>query len=126
MKPLMYVPGQNADADRLAREYEKMEQNGLLTNRTADAERDPDRDPLGMNAPPTNDRGVAREVVERMVKFFQLCIGDFKLSPSAAVYAAELVSLNILNAQDIPLKPEEIEAARKEAYEYYEQIIRKL
>lgn len=120
VQPKIYVPGQDRKADELNELYDKL--NGsTLAERTAErAERDPS-DPFGFTQQRdlTDDYNVAKRVAERLTKFFALCVQDFGLSPRAAMFAAELTSLNIFNAKDVPASAEEIDAARKAAYDYY-------
>ena len=120
VQPKIYVEGQDQKADQLNRLYEEL--NGsTLAERTAErTERDP-KDPFGFDSPQehTDDYNVAKQVTERLTKFFALCVQDFGLSPRAAMFAAELTSLNIFNAKDIPATAQEIDTARKDAYDYF-------
>lgn len=120
VQPKIYVPGQDQAADKLNELYEQL--NGsTLAERTAErAERDP-KDPFGFkqDREVTEDFNEAKRVTEKLTRYFALCVQDHGLSPRAAMFAAELTSLNIFNAKDIPATPEEIDAARKAAYDYY-------
>jgi hypothetical protein len=120
VQPKIYVPGQNREADKLNELYEQL--NGsTFAERTAErVERDPN-DPFGFNEPYelTDDYDVAKHVAVKLTKFFALCVQDYRLSPRAAMFAAELMALNIFNAKDIPASAEEINDARKAAYEYF-------
>lgn len=118
--PKIYVPGQDRQADQLNELYEKLNGSTLAERTEVRAERDP-KDPFGLGSEQvrTDDYDVAKAVAVRLTKFFALCVQDFALSPGAAMFAAELASLNIFNAEDVPASAEEIDAARKAAYDYY-------
>lgn len=120
VQPKIYVPGQDQAADKLNELYEQL--NGsTLAERTAERdERDP-KDPFGFDRDRdlTDDFAAARHVTVKLVKFFALCVQDHALSPRAAMYAVELMCLNVFNAKDTPATPEEIDSARKAAYDYF-------
>lgn len=118
--PKIYVPGQDRQADKLSELYDQLNGSTLAERTEVRSERDP-KDPFGFNSGKsrTDDYEVAKEVAARLTRFFALCVQDFALTPSAAMFAAELASLNIFNADDIPASAEEIEGARKAAYNYY-------
>lgn len=120
VQPKIYVPGQDQAADKLNELYEQL--NGsTLAERTAERqERDP-KDPFGFTQERevADDYNAAKHVAVKLTRFFALCVQDHGLAPRAAMFAAELTSLNIFNAKDIPATPEEIDAARKAAYDYY-------
>ena len=89
-------------------------------------ERDP-KDPFGLaDRSPETSFEVGKACAERMVKFFELLISDFNLSPAVALYTAELASLNILNAKNIPIPQEEQKKARKAAFDYYSESVKNL
>lgn len=120
VQPKIYVPGQDQAADKLNELYEQL--NGsTLAERTAERqERDP-KDPFGFTQERevADDYNAAKHVAVKLTRFFALCVQDHGLSPRAAMFAAELTALNIVNADDIPDSPEALEAARKAAYDYY-------
>jgi len=118
--PKIYVPGQDRQADQLSELYDKLNGSTLAERTEVRAERDP-KDPFGLSGdqPRTDDYEVAKKVAARLTKFFALCVQDFALTPRAAMFAAELAALNIFNAEDVPATAEEIEDARKSAYDYY-------
>lgn len=119
-----YVPGQNKTADELHKAYEGLTRTVFGEGPQPGVEtRDPS-DPFGLKqtAQTTDSFPNALEPTQRLVKFFSLLCHDFKLGPKAGVFMMELASLNVLNAEDIPLTAAEIEAARKAAFEYYAQV----
>jgi len=119
--PLLYVPGQNKTADELAALYEKIPQGVAERTERSDV-RDPE-DPFGFKqapAPKTDNIEAAKIVAEKLTKFFQLLIEEFRLTPGAAMFAAELYALNVFNAEDVPLTPQERDAARERAFKHYE------
>lgn len=120
VQPKIYVEGQNQAADKLNQLYEQLSASPLAERSDDGGERS-DKDPFGLKEErsDTSDRTVACEVAQRLTKFFALCVHDFRLSPDAAMFAAELTALNIFNAKDVPLTAEQIDAARKAAYTYY-------
>lgn len=118
-EPKLYVPGESRKADDLARLYDRM--NSSAVSQRVDAqERDP-KDPFGLNdvRELRDDLDAGKQAAERFTKFFALLVQDFSLAPRAAIFAAELTCLNIFNADDVPLSTEELDAARKAAYDYY-------
>lgn len=121
--PLAYTPGQNKTADALARAYEGLTKN-LLGDKPDAAEAREPSDPFGLKSgqATTDSFQAALEPAQRLTKFFSLLCHDFKLGPKAGVFMMELASLNVLNADDIPLSATELEAARKAAFEYYQKV----
>lgn len=120
VQPKIYVPGQDQAADKLNELYEQLS-GSTLAERTAERdERDP-KDPFGFTEDRdlADDYNAAKHVAVKLTKFFALCVQDHALSPRAAMFAAELMSLNIFNAKDIPASAGEIDAARKAAYDYF-------
>ena len=127
VQPKIYVPGQDQKADTLAELYDKLG-GSTLAERTAERnERDP-KDPFGYKEEQhrTDDYAVAARVAERLTRFFALCVQDFGLTPKAAMFAAELCALNIFNAKDTPATAEQIDEARKLAFDYYTQAIKQI
>ncbi len=86
------------------------------------------KDPLGLQekVDPSDQRGNAKEVVVRVVKFFMLCSEEWALDAKGMVYAAELIGVNILNAKDIPLSAKEVQIERDAAVKYYEDSLPKI
>jgi hypothetical protein len=119
-EPKVYVPGQDRKADELAKLYDQLAGSKVAERADAPDEREA-KDPFGLSkkAAPKDDYEVAKACAERFTKFFALLLQDFELAPKAALYMAELTFLNIFNADDIPLSKEEIEEARRAAFEYY-------
>ncbi len=120
-----FLPERKRSLEQLMEGYTRLEGNASkadvsLRERTV-------ADPLGLNEKiNTEDRANAKEVVVRMVKFFALCSEEYALDAKSMVYAAELVGVNILNAQDIPLTAKEIQIERDAAVRYYEESLPKI
>lgn len=120
--PLAYVPGGDRKVDELAKLYE-----GLNTSAFAQAstekERSPD-DPFGLKetSAPTDNFQAALDPTQRLVRFFSLLCHESNLGPKAGVFMMELAALNVLNANDVPLTPEEIATTRQAAYDYYVKV----
>lgn len=121
--PLQYVPGQDAKLDELAARYREIEKDArAFAVEHDDAERSI-KDPLGFAAAAAAPRGdpwiKSKTASEKMVQFLRLLIAEQGLSPEEIIYAQELMSLNIINAADIPLTPLQVNTARQKAFEYY-------
>lgn len=78
-----------------------------------------DKDPMGLKEPPPVGYAVSQEAAERLVNFWRLLVAERRFDAKQAIYMIELAALNILNADDVPLSPEELKNVRQEAYEYY-------
>lgn len=68
----------------------------------------------------------AKEATVRWVKFFRLLAEEFRLTPEQMLFAAELGALNILNAEDCPIKGSAKSKVRDEAFEYYRKSLQAL
>jgi hypothetical protein len=67
-----------------------------------------------------NDRwAVGKEVADRATRIFALVVAELMGSPEQFVFGVELAALNVFNADNIPLTPEQIKEARDAAFEYY-------
>jgi hypothetical protein len=74
--------------------------------------------------------GQAKYVTEKLLRFFQDCMVDDELTGHGpvggveaameVVFVAELFALNILNAANMPLDANKLQAARDAAARYYE------
>lgn len=68
----------------------------------------------------------AKDVVEKTMAAFLILSEDRNLSPAEMIFAMELLALNVLNAQNCPLTPEQINKVRAKALKYYEESLLKL
>lgn len=125
VKPLAYVPGQDAKLDALAERYRELNARpeALAPDPGAGEERTTS-DPFGFARaaapPPKSDPWLrAKRTAEDLVQFLNLLIAQGGLTPEEAFYAQELMSLNTLNAPDVPLDPKRRAEVRKAAYDYY-------
>lgn len=124
--PLLYVPGGDRAADKLAELYEGLGSSAFAAVAETE-ERDP-KDPFGQNQKRevTDDYRAALEPTQRLVKFFSLLCGEFGLGPRAGIFMIELTALNVMNADDVPLTAEELAKARQDAFEYYSKVRKEL
>lgn len=123
LKPRLYVAGESRSLDAALAYHERQ---GLVDNPAFQADENattrPVEDPLGLKAEkPPSSIVQAQEAAIRLVKFFALLMGEFRLSPSQAIYAMELAYLNVLNTDDCPLSANEIQKVRDLAFTYYQQ-----
>lgn len=126
LRPLAYVPGQSPSLDELAERYKALNANTKLAPDAAPAEERSVKDPFGFEArspaPPRDDPWRRSKVAaEKLLNFLNLLIAEEGLSPDEAFYAQELMSLNTLNAPDVPLSPGRRVEVRKAALAYYEK-----
>lgn len=61
----------------------------------------------------------AKLIVQDLMQFFLLVCMERNARPEIMLYAAELFSLNVVNAEDCPLPLPQRNAVRKRAYDYY-------
>jgi len=124
--PLLYVPGADRKADELAETYKNLNV-GAFAETSVERERDPS-DPFGLKemAPLTDNYQAALDPTQRLVRFFSLLCQEGNLGPRAGVFMMELTALNVLNADDVPLSPEEINEVRQAAFEYYQKVRKSL
>lgn len=118
--PLQYVPGANADHDRLLATYGMLEkQNGLPASEGVEV-RTP-KDVFGLNAKPTEASPLdkARKTSERLNQFLSLLIEEGALRPEEVYYGVELFALCVFNQDPAPLSPEDGNAVRQKAREYW-------
>jgi hypothetical protein len=83
---------------------------------------------------PKDPYAVAKFTVEKLRRWFEDCIVDEDMVNHApvngvkpameVVFTVELFWLNVINANNIPATPEEIQAARDAAYTYYKNNIK--
>lgn len=121
MKPRLYVEGESRSLDEALAYHERM---NLVDNPVFQGDENattrPVEDPLGFKEPkPVSSIVQAQQAAVRLVKFFALLMGEFRLSPAQAIYAMELAYLNVLNTDDCPLPIEEIQKVRQLAFDYY-------
>lgn len=64
-------------------------------------------------------------MVEKLLKLSSLLLVENGVTdPADQLFAYELFSLNVLNSVDCPLSPRELDAVRREAFEYYDKATR--
>lgn len=113
--PLQYVPGQNANLDKLAELYKEFDKS---YERAPSEERDL-KDPLGYLEKAPDTERAALEATDRLIKFFMILREEFRLGPRETVYMCELLAVNVLNAPDLPLTDAEVKEAQRRARDYY-------
>jgi hypothetical protein len=127
-KARLYVEGSSRSLDDLAKTYEKIENIPAWAARP-EAEERSIKDPLGLNKKkktPADPFADGKEAAVRITKFIALCARELELSPEQTIFAVELTALNTINAQDCPLKTEQINQARAQAFSYYESALKKI
>jgi hypothetical protein len=119
-KPMVYVPGQNADADRLVQVYDLVQRDTLFGEPVAGPERPPE-DPLGLKEVRENsgDFANAKLCTEKLVRFAGLLAGEYALANEEQIFLFELFALVTLNAEDCPVPAARVEEIRQAAYAYY-------
>lgn len=92
-----------------------------------------DQTPLGERPEPprlrssTGDPNLdAKHIVQDLMRFFMLMCMERNASPETMLYATELFSLNVINAQDCPLSQDQRDAVRQRAFDYYASSLPKL
>lgn len=121
-KPKLYIPGQDAAIDKLVSTYERVDHLPLAARDEAEDERSPD-DPFGVQSGGgSNGRERAKRMTDKLLKLGALLLAENGvLDPADQLFAYELFSLNVLNSVDCPLTPTQIDAIRREAFDYYRE-----
>lgn len=126
----LYVEGQVADLDRLAKGYERVANSPAFAAATAspEEERTPN-DPFGFAKPKkkTADRyAEGKEAGRRITQFIGLVSAEMGIDPDQVMFGVELAALNTFNAQDCPMTEEQIAKAREAAFDYYARSLQEI
>lgn len=120
----MAKPAQNQSLSKLVKTYEMAERAPLAKADMTLKERSP-KDPFGKSEEADRDTSMelAKRVAVKCVQFFGVISREYGLTNEQQIFVAELTALNILNAEDCPMKPAEVMAVRKKAFEYYKEAL---
>jgi hypothetical protein len=120
----VYVPGQDTAIDKLVQTYDALDGSTLAVR--DEAEERTIEDPLGFKTESRpNGREAAKRMVEKLLKLSSLLLVENRVTdPADQLFAYELFSLNVLNSVDCPLSAREVDAVRREAFEYYDKATR--
>lgn len=120
----VYVPGQDTAIDKLVQTYDALDGSTLAVR--DEAEERTIEDPLGFKTESRpNGREGAKRMVEKLLKLSSLLLVENGVTdPADQLFAYELFSLNVINSVDCPLNARELDAVRREAFEYYDKATR--
>jgi hypothetical protein len=119
------IPERKMSPEQLQKVYAHVENAPVMRMNTEGPERTT-KDPFGFEDDPTDPFEEAKRGCIDVVRFYMLVSAERRLGTEGMIFLAELVALNILNAQNIPIPPAQVEAARKKAYDYYQESLAKI